>query len=103
MTQQDNHYTILGINPSSTQEEIKQAYRKLSMAEHPDRGGDSEKFSKINDAFQVLSDPNKRNRYDLLINVVKVDTSDVSEYKAKNTKVDFNIKQGLGSVSVKKV
>jgi curved DNA-binding protein CbpA len=73
------------------------------MAEHPDKGGDSEKFSKINDAFQVLSDPNKRNRYDLLINVVKVDTSDVSEYKAKNMKVDFNIKQGLGSVSVKKV
>lgn len=59
-----SHYETLGISKNSTQDEIKKAYRKLAMKEHPDKGGDAEKFKKINEAYEVLSDEQKRSEYD---------------------------------------
>lgn len=60
-----NYYTELGIDKTASAEEIKKAYRKLSLKYHPDKpNGDQEKFKKINEAYQVLSDANKRRQYD---------------------------------------
>ena len=63
-----NYYNILGVQPNATQEEIKQAYRKLSLKFHPDQNdGDTflaEMFKNINDANGILSDPQKRKAYD---------------------------------------
>ncbi len=60
----ENYYEILGVSKDASQEEIKKAYRKKAHKHHPDKGGDEEKFKKINRAYQVLSDKEKRERYD---------------------------------------
>ncbi len=67
MTYKD-YYKILGIPRTATQEDVKQAYRKLALKYHPDRNkGDKhaeERFKEINEANQVLGDPEKRKKYD---------------------------------------
>jgi curved DNA-binding protein len=59
-----NYYQILGVNQNSSSEEIKQAYRKLALKHHPDKGGDAAEFKKINEAYSVLSDAQKKAEYD---------------------------------------
>ncbi|MCF6291431.1 MAG: DnaJ domain-containing protein [Desulfobacterales bacterium] len=63
-----NYYKELGVSKSSSPDEIKKAYRKLAMKYHPDRTkGDKqaeEKFKRISEAYAVLSDPEKRKKYD---------------------------------------
>jgi hypothetical protein len=62
------YYRVLGVSKNATPEEIKEAYRKLSKIFHPDVSADPErekKFKEIQKAFEVLSDPDKRARYDL--------------------------------------
>jgi curved DNA-binding protein len=63
-----DYYKILGVERKASEEEIKRTYRKLALKYHPDRNpGDKkaeEKFKEINEAYQVLSDPQKRQRYD---------------------------------------
>lgn len=60
-----DYYKILGVNPDASEEEIRQAYYKLAHKYHPDKGGDPEKFKEINEAYQVLSDKEKRRQYDM--------------------------------------
>lgn len=60
-----DYYKILGIEKNASTDEIKKAFKKLAMQHHPDRpGGDETKFKEINEAFQVLSNPEKRQKYD---------------------------------------
>lgn len=59
-----DYYKILGVDRSANDSEIKKAYRKLAMKHHPDKGGDSEQFKKISEAYEVLSDPEKKKVYD---------------------------------------
>jgi curved DNA-binding protein len=65
-----DYYKILGVARSASADEIKSAYRKLAMQYHPDRNpGDTQaenRFKEINEAYQVLSDAQKRTRYDQL-------------------------------------
>jgi curved DNA-binding protein len=65
-----DYYKLLGVESKATKDEIKRAYRKLALKYHPDRNpGDNqaeEKFKEINEAYQVLSDLEKRSRYDQL-------------------------------------
>lgn len=60
----EDYYKILGVSKTATNDEIKKAYRKLALEHHPDRGGDDKEFKKINEAYQVLSDPQKRAQFD---------------------------------------
>jgi len=59
-----DYYKILGIDKGASPDEIKKAYRRLAQEHHPDKGGNQEKFKEINEAYQVLSDPQKRSQYD---------------------------------------
>jgi DnaJ-class molecular chaperone len=69
---ENNHYNILEVPSTATVEEIKKSYRRLSLLYHPDRNkGNSEatlKFQKINEAYEVLGDPDKRKEYDMINN-----------------------------------
>lgn len=57
-------YDTLGVEKEASIFEIKMAYRKLAKIHHPDSGGDEEEFKKISEAYEVLSSPEKRKRYD---------------------------------------
>jgi curved DNA-binding protein len=60
----NDFYETLGVSKSAHADEIKKAYRKLALKHHPDKGGEQEKFKEINEAYQTLSDPQKRSQYD---------------------------------------
>lgn len=60
-----DYYELLGVDKSASEAEIKKAFRKAAHKHHPDKGGgDEKKFKEINEAYQVLSDKNKRAQYD---------------------------------------
>ncbi len=59
-----DYYNILGVDKRASKDEIKKAYYKLAHKYHPDKGGDEKKFKEINEAYQILSDANKRKQYD---------------------------------------
>lgn len=68
MAEKRDYYEVLGVERSATADQIKSAYRKLAMKYHPDRNPDNpeakEKFSEISEAYEVLSNAEKRQRYD---------------------------------------
>lgn len=59
-----DYYQVLGVQKTASDDEIKKAYRKLAMRHHPDKGGSTEEFQKIQEAYDTLSDPQKRLAYD---------------------------------------
>jgi DnaJ-class molecular chaperone len=59
-----NYYDILNINSNASNSEIKRSFRKLARKHHPDFNGDAEKFKEINEAYNTLSNSNKKHRYD---------------------------------------
>lgn len=64
MSKQD-YYEVLGVSKSASADELKKAYRRLAVQHHPDKeGGNEEKFKEINEAYDVLKDAQKRQRYD---------------------------------------
>ncbi|MBI4093219.1 MAG: molecular chaperone DnaJ [Candidatus Kerfeldbacteria bacterium] len=60
-----DYYQVLGVSKDATTEDIKRAFRRLAHQYHPDKsGGDAARFKEINEAYQTLSDPKKREQYD---------------------------------------
>ena len=57
-------YDLLNVSKTSSEDEIKKAYKKAALEHHPDRGGDTDKFKEISNAYSILSDPQKRQVYD---------------------------------------
>ena len=68
MAEKRDYYEVLGVAKTASADEIKAAYRKLAMKYHPDRNPDNpeakEKFTEVSEAYEVLSNPEKRQRYD---------------------------------------
>lgn len=67
MATKRDYYEVLGLTRSATDDDIKRAFKRLAMKYHPDRNKEAdagERFREINEAYQVLSDPNKRQAYD---------------------------------------
>src|SRR5581483_6534360 len=63
-----DYYALLGVPRNATEEQIRSAYRKLARQYHPDanqESGSAEKFKQITEAYEVLSDPERRQRYDM--------------------------------------
>jgi len=80
-----DYYSTLGINRNASQDEIKKAYKKMSMQHHPDRtGGDDSKFKEINEAYQTLNDPQKKQMYD------QFGTADPRQQQYRSGDFEFN-------------
>jgi len=74
-----NYYSVLGIDPTATSEQIKTAYRKLARQHHPDSGGDAEKFKQVTEAYDVLKDAHKRAAFDHRSTRIHINAGDVFE------------------------
>lgn len=59
-----DYYDVLGVPRTATADEVKKAFRKQARKHHPDAGGSEERFKEINEAYEVLSDDDKRKQYD---------------------------------------
>jgi curved DNA-binding protein len=60
-----SHYETLKVEENANSDDIKKAFRRLASRHHPDKGGDTKEFQKIQEAYDTLSDPEKRQRYDM--------------------------------------
>jgi curved DNA-binding protein len=59
-----DHYSTLGVQRGASADDIKKAYRKMASQHHPDKGGDTQKFQQVEEAYRTLSDPTQRQQYD---------------------------------------
>ena len=59
-----DYYDVLGVKKDASADELKKAFRRAAVEHHPDRGGDEAKFKELNEAYEVLKDSTKRQRYD---------------------------------------
>src|SRR5688572_5494492 len=100
-----DYYEVLGVGKSASADEIKKAFRRLAIQHHPDKeGGDEVRFKEVNEAYEVLKDPSKRQRYDQFghAGVGSSAASDGNPYSgfgggAQNVNFDFG-DLGLGDI-----
>jgi DnaJ-class molecular chaperone len=78
-----DYYSTLGVSQDASADDIKRAYRRLASQHHPDKGGDTSKFQEIEEAYRVLSDPQKRAAHDN-------PRSNFGNFQFNNQPFDFN-------------
>jgi len=80
----NNHYNTLEIEKNATHDEIKKAFRRLSLLHHPDRNNGSnesnQKFQEISNAYEILSNNNKKRQYDLQNNISNINTEELFNF-----------------------
>ncbi|XP_057421230.1 uncharacterized protein LOC130715175 [Lotus japonicus] len=69
------YYDILGVSKTVSQDDLKKAYKKAAIKNHPDKGGDPEKFKELAQAYEVLNDPEKREIYDNYVHLCFLHTN----------------------------
>ena len=94
----NNPYNCLDISQLASQDEIRKAYKKLILINHPDKGGNAEKFNKIHEAYEMLSNPITKNIIDtfgsMSLDLVKsILISDILSSKQVIDDINFCIKQ----------
>jgi molecular chaperone DnaJ len=93
-----DYYKVLGLDRGASQEEIKKAYRQLAHQYHPDRpGGDEKRFKEINEAYQVLSNNEKRAQYDRFGHVFEEGGG--FDFRNFSEGFDFGNFEDLGNIS----
>jgi curved DNA-binding protein CbpA len=95
--EEEDYYKILGVSKTATEKEIKKAFRKLAIKYHPDKNSDPDaekKFVKIAEAYEVLSDPQKRKQYDMFGHQGTGDNG--SGFQGFHSDFDFNSFFGRG-------
>ena len=88
-------YQILGITPQANDAEIKAAHRRAVKAHHPDMGGDARRFQQAQRAYDILSDPDRRARYDAT--GIEEDPVAVTEEQRAQSAIAAHIVQFIGS------
>ena len=94
----NNPYNCLDVSQLASQDEIRKAYKKLILINHPDKGGNAEKFNKIHEAYEMLSNPITKNIIDtfgsMSLDLVKsILISDILSSKQFIDDINFCIKQ----------
>ena len=74
----NDYYQTLGVSRNASDSDIKSAYRKLASKHHPDKGGDSEQFKKVQQAYDILGDAQKRAEYDNPAHGIHINTGDAA-------------------------
>lgn len=91
MTEFKDYYSILGVRKNASKAKIKSAYRELAKKYHPDsKDGSAEKFKEINEAYEVLKDPEKRAKYDAISKYQSQQSSSFSFKEQPFTQAHFN-------------
>lgn len=77
-------YKVLGVDRNTNESDLKKAYKSKAMKHHPDRGGDEAKFKELNEAYDILKDPQKKAAYD------RYGTTDMHRQGGDNFTYNFN-------------
>src|SRR5215471_19592499 len=101
-TQEKDYYTILGVSCAATLTEIKRAYRKLAKQYHPDVNNNpdaAERFRELTEAYDTLTDPDRRRRYDRLYGTHSGTNSGAGDAWGRYTRSGNETKAGNGSAT----
>ena len=99
----NDYYKLLGVSKRATNDEIKQAYRKLALEFHPDRNDSKraeEKFKQISEAYSILSDTGKRKEYDRFLEVMGPLATTTSIYAAWANHLEQSFKMHVSECPV---
>ena len=90
-----DYYQILGVERNASPEDIRRAYHKLAHQHHPDKGGDERKFKEVNEAYQTLSNKDKRAQYDQFGRVFSAQGGPAGGWEGGQPGWDFGFGQGF--------